>query len=80
MALSSPSELARSDALTTISTILENHEDELLKLAKEGDNLPRLHQLAKADEDEQVRTDGWAFLLKLAEKRASSCFVVKRGV
>ena len=40
----------------------------------QDDWLPRLHTLAKTDEDEQVRLDAWSFLLTLSEQRKTKLF------
>jgi len=73
-------ELARSDALTTSREMIENRDGDLLEFAQTDDWLPRLHTMAKTDEDEQVRLDAWTFLLTLSEQPDIKPLFTQRGI
>eukprot|EP00339_Tiarina_fusa_P001595 CAMPEP_0117027978 /NCGR_PEP_ID=MMETSP0472-20121206/20384_1 /TAXON_ID=693140 ORGANISM="Tiarina fusus, Strain LIS" /NCGR_SAMPLE_ID=MMETSP0472 /ASSEMBLY_ACC=CAM_ASM_000603 /LENGTH=538 /DNA_ID=CAMNT_0004735339 /DNA_START=257 /DNA_END=1873 /DNA_ORIENTATION=+ len=74
------SALVRSDALTTVGTLTENNEDDLVNFINDGDNLSKIHRLAKEDPDEQVRADAWNFLSSLAENDVTKPVFDKKNV
>eukprot|EP00012_Vannella_robusta_P008886 CAMPEP_0206198296 /NCGR_PEP_ID=MMETSP0166-20121206/9556_1 /ASSEMBLY_ACC=CAM_ASM_000260 /TAXON_ID=95228 /ORGANISM="Vannella robusta, Strain DIVA3 518/3/11/1/6" /LENGTH=460 /DNA_ID=CAMNT_0053616129 /DNA_START=83 /DNA_END=1462 /DNA_ORIENTATION=- len=74
------SALVRSDALTTVGTLTENNEEDLLQFVNDGDNLANIHKMAKQDSDEQVRSDAWTFLSTLAENEKVKSIFEEKGV
>ena len=57
----------RGDCLSIITSATENCAESLIYFAEKSNWLESLHNIAKNDENEQVRSDAWEFLLALAD-------------